>query len=217
MKKLLWTLTVFTIILSVFSTAVFAYDENTEAHTEDGGESISAENETTFEDEDTTPAYTSFFQEAFDLIKANASEILSALACIFSAVLLIFYKKGVLPLIKGGLSSLCGGVKALGDEAANQSACSENASKALLDSISSGEELLTKIGDSVDAFDKKLMKIEREGVGSKTFITILTAQIDMLYEVFMAAAMPQYEKERIGESISSMKKKLSTLGDENEE
>jgi hypothetical protein len=44
--------------------------------------------------------------------------------------------------------------------------------------------------------------------------TVLTAEIDMLYEVFMSAALPQYEKDRIGEKISLMKKTLSEVSND---
>ena len=44
---------------------------------------------------------------------------------------------------------------------------------------------------------------------------VLKAEIDMLYEIFMAASLPQYLKERVGERVAEMKHAL-TEGEENE-
>ena len=37
----------------------------------------------------------------------------------------------------------------------------------------------------------------------------MNAQIDMLYEIFMSSALPQYAKDRVGEKVAEMKAQLT--------
>ena len=37
---------------------------------------------------------------------------------------------------------------------------------------------------------------------------MVKAQIDMLYDVFMSSALPQYQKDAVGERIAKMKEAL---------
>ena len=41
----------------------------------------------------------------------------------------------------------------------------------------------------------------------------MKAQVDMLYEIFMSSSLPQYQKDSVGEKISSMRKSLSEDGE----
>jgi len=38
---------------------------------------------------------------------------------------------------------------------------------------------------------------------------ILDSQIDMLYDIFMASALPQYQKDAVGEKIAKMKEAIA--------
>jgi hypothetical protein len=39
--------------------------------------------------------------------------------------------------------------------------------------------------------------------------TIMSAQVDMLYNIFMSSSLPQYSKDAVGERISEMKAALA--------
>ena len=45
---------------------------------------------------------------------------------------------------------------------------------------------------------------------------ILEGQIDMLYAIFMTSALPQYQKDEIGERISRMREELKNYGSSEE-
>ena len=47
--------------------------------------------------------------------------------------------------------------------------------------------------------------------------TVLTEEVNMLYEVFMAATLPEYQKERISRAVNEMRERLSASGEGNEE
>ena len=51
-----------------------------------------------------------------------------------------------------------------------------------------------------------------EGIKNEQNVTnsVLYAEIDMLYEIFMAASLPQYLKDNVGEKVRVMKAKLNS-------
>ena len=88
MKRFLILLTVLLTLLSAFSLVAFA----------ESADGITAAEEQ------------NFFDEAYSFVSDNSDKILSALAAIISLVLALTYRRGLLPLLKGGLGTLSGTV-----------------------------------------------------------------------------------------------------------
>ena len=53
-----------------------------------------------------------------------------------------------------------------------------------------------------------------EAKGSEDTRVILSAQVDMLYDIFMTSALPQYQKDAVGERIAAMRGALLKNDDE---
>ena len=61
----------------------------------------------------------------------------------------------------------------------------------------------------------RLDALEDERDERKKLTAVLSAEVDMLYEIFMSAALPQYLKDSVGERIAKMKAEiLETAHDE---
>ena len=83
--------------------------------------------------------------------------------------------------------------------------------------LGKSEEALGKIASTLDALQTKLDTESGKSSREEEFITVLSAEVDMLYEIFMAAALPQYLKDSVGERIARMKSTITKVGESNEE
>ena len=72
---------------------------------------------------------------------------------------------------------------------------------------SSLEELSGRVSTLCDNLSAKE---KLEDCTEKVRIVILS-QIDLLYDVFMSSALPQYQKELIGERVVKMKKEMDQI------
>ena len=151
------------------------------------------------------------FESLYSSLRENLADILSALAFLGSVIVMLCYKKGLIPFIKEGLSALAAGVKSVSEKTA---ALDTDTEQKLIDMERRIEEL-SDIAKKVETAAESLMLSEEEKALSeldkRRFTSVLECQIDMLYEVLSAAALPQYLKERSAERISDMKKAVKEL------
>lgn len=189
------------IISIAFSTTAYAYSEN--------GDSNEITTEVAINEDAGENSEPTFFESLFSAFEANASEVLSALAFVGSLIIMLCYKKGLLPIVNDGLKALKSGIKAVNEksESFNEHAIG------LCDSIDArlerAEKLTEAILKSTESVEEQIDLIEKRSNDNEKLKIILTAQIDMLYEIFMSASLPQYLKESVGEKISEMKSELT--------
>ena len=145
-------------------------------------------------------------QNVFDQIYAsaeeNADKIFAGLAFLGTLVVGIGYKSGLLPLLRDALSKLkqaIDGVKADGELS---KAITENKMAEISKVVNESNLRLANIEESLTEYEA--LKDER-----KKLRAILEGQIDMLYAIFMSSALPQYQKDEIGERIKTLREVLS--------
>ena len=141
------------------------------------------------------------FEEIYSLIELNADKIFSILAFIGTLVVGVGYKSGLLPLLSDALTKLKGSIDRVKEDGE-------------LSKLETGQRL-NEIVEAVDCIGSDIEKMrwqyesyemlcqERESMH-----LILEGQIDMLYAIFMTSALPQYQKDEIGERISKMREEL---------
>jgi len=146
-------------------------------------------------------------QNVFDQIYAtaeeNADKIFAGLAFIGTLVVSIGYKSGLLPLLRDALSKLklaIDGVKADGEL---NKALTESRMNEISQTVNSTDLRLSNIEEMLEGYE--LIREEREAMR-----IILEGQIDMLYAIFMSSALPQYQKDEIGEKIKDMREELAS-------
>lgn len=149
------------------------------------------------------------FAEIYDYACEHADNIFSVLAFIGSIVLAFVYKKGLIPALSSALGNLRTSVKSISDTAEKTLVGSENAYtdfKSNMELISKGLDTLCI---SVAELDNRLSASEKAADESEKIKMIMSAQVDMLYNIFMSSSLPQYSKDAVGERISEMKAALA--------
>lgn len=161
------------------------------------------------EDNDGT-ADESIFTAIYAAAGEYAGEILSALAFIGSIIIMICYKSGLLPIIKDGLVALMSGVKSLGEHSGNIASCTEDMKHKIAEECIRSEETLKNMQEALTTIEKKLGDEAARTSEIADMKRALICEVNMISEVFMAAALPQYLKDRVGETVQNMK---ATLGE----
>lgn len=208
MKKLLAILIALTLFVS-FGVAVSANEVAEDADVTENVDNV-------YENEEPHGENGNFFAEIYEYVSNHADDLFSALAFIGSLVLAFIYKKGLMPQLSNALGNIRASVKSIGDTAEKTLAGSEGA----LSEIKSGMEFVGSGLDSlcvaVADLDARLAASEEQMNETKAMKTIMSAQVDMLYNIFMSSALPQYSKDAVGERISEMKAALAEPVEEDE-
>ena len=155
------------------------------------------------------------FTSAFAFFEENISEIFSLLSFFGSMFIMITYKSGLLPFVENGIGAIAGGVKKMSERAQDIGKEADAFGEGVKKKLEDTEALLLKMQKCVSDLDTRLSCADEEIASREKFEAVLKAEIDMLYEIFMAASLPQYLKERVGERVAEMKHAL-TEGEENE-
>ena len=179
------------------------------------GLSVTASAETLTEAEEITEA--TVFDKLYTEVSEYAGEILCALAFIGSVVLAFAYKKGLMPIVKSSLVTIGNAMSKMKDSVNKNAERGEEMNREIASGLDGAVKVIQTLGERIDALEKSLTERiadkdetarEREALSM-----IMTSQIDMLYEIFMSASLPQYQKDAIGEKIAKMKGALAKNGD----
>ena len=148
------------------------------------------------------------FESAFSLVTENADELFSALAFIGTMIIAFFYKRGLTPTLSRGIEKISATV----GEARRASDESSELFSKLSEKIS---DRLAYLESSLEGFSLEIMKLE-DILGTQaefrsdreSIKMILASQIDMLSDIFMTSALPQYQKDAVGERVKAMREAL---------
>ncbi len=162
--------------------------------------------------EEAEEAADGFFPQMFGYAEEYATEIICTLTLIGSLLLGYAYRKGLLPLVKGALSAIGSSVGSIkeGTDAGNRQGAELCAM--LTDRLNLMETLIGEAAAKTDALTEGLSEVksvsDRKESEMEALAVIMTAQIDMLYDIFMTSALPQYQKDKVGERVAEMKEAL---------
>lgn len=152
------------------------------------------------------------FTELYNLAMSHLSEILSFAAFIGSLLCAIIYKSGLLPMVDRGLVSL----KNVTQKIKESTDRAEYESRESLDNITAKiltlEGALNGIQTALLSLNERMEAISGKEAHQAKIDTLLLGELDMLYDIFMSSALPEYEKARVGERVSKLKKELDNEG-----
>lgn len=152
---------------------------------------------------------TSFFDKVYGEVTAYASEILCALTFTGSLMLAFAYKKGLLPLVEKSLITIGNAVTKIKENTKESTELSSqlgiNIGQRLSDTQDLIKQLTERIGTLEEALNCSLENENESRLEGKQLRLVVDAQIDMLYDIFMSSALPQYQKDAVGERIAKMK------------
>lgn len=144
------------------------------------------------------------FTEIYNAVCENSADILSLLSFAASVTVALFYKYALSPLIKGGLEKISSGVKNISGEHSKEYTALSEAQAKICANEEKIEEKLSEISQSIlEVRDVEKPRLE------KSLLTVMQAQVNMLYEIFQSSALPVYQKEAVGNMISEMRSELS--------
>ena len=165
------------------------------------------------EDNIEATATDNFFSRVYEEVTAYASEILCGLTLIGSLTLAFAYKKGLLPLVEKSLIAIGNAVTGIKESTKENAEASSAFGVNIEKQLSILEELLQSLAEKVNSLDRELLESLRNESASrleaKELRLVVDAQIDMLYDVFMSSALPQYQKDAVGERIAKMKEAIA--------
>ena len=159
--------------------------------------------------------YKSIFDIAAEFVSENCSEILSLMTFIGSLVIAFTYKKGLLPKLSGALKGIGGSVGTLKENTEKSISVISEKMDAICNESKNTEALCEALGEKVATLSVGLDEIKSESGERERMRLILEAQVDMLYDVFMNSALPQYSKDAVFERINAMKCVLKEGGENN--
>lgn len=154
------------------------------------------------------------FSLFFETVSAYSAELLSALAFVGSLILAFCYKKGLIPLVESALSAIAKAVGGIREKAEATESVSRELCESLTKRLEAAEGVIAELGTAISTTTAALDAYEKSGGERASMKIVLQAQIDMLYDIFMTSALPQYQKDAVGERISKMKEALSVYESE---
>ena len=146
----------------------------------------------------------------------NADTLLGVLTLIGSLLVAFFYKTGLMPLLRSGLS-------ALGDllsksreltesftkEAGERFARMEESVLPMADAMRKGEEALSALEEKLKALEEALSKSEKE---RRLTAEVLRTETELFYEMLVSVNLPEGQKESMTESYYRLKRILEAEG-----
>ena len=207
---------IFTLIIS--SSLIVSYADHSEAVINDSDIGLTDGQEQT--DEIVDEVGENVFTTIFNQLKSYATEIFCGMTFIGSLILAYAYKKGLIPLIEKTLVSISGAVAKIKERTESGAIATEELGASLSEKLEKSEMIVNSMIDKIGEMNKELAQIktsELERTDScKELSIIVGTQIDMLYDIFMTSALPQYQKDAVGERVAKMKETLKDYDKENQ-
>ena len=149
------------------------------------------------------------FDKMYADVSEYATEILCAMTFAGSLILAFAYKKGLLPIVKGSLLSIGNAVSkvkdSVGESAEKGVKLGESIEKGLENTKTVLDGLVKKISELDTALEERLSDESERAHEAEVLRLVLLSQIEMLRDIFMSAALPQYQKDAVSEHIHKMK------------
>ena len=154
------------------------------------------------------------FEKIYNAAMAHVSEILSLAAFIGSLICAVIYKSGLMPLIEKGLGGIKNAAQKI-KEATDRAECDNKASLGYInDKMCELEMAISEMQETIKSATKAMESSVEARAHQARIDGLLSGELDMLYDIFMSSALPEYEKARVGERVAKLKEELNS--DENE-
>ena len=148
------------------------------------------------------------FETIYTEIRAYAAEIISAMTLIGTLIIGVAYKKGLLPLLTRAISAIQTSLGKIKEGAQSEAESTKSSIDAISERICSMENSIAIFSETLGALETKLSSEIEYASERKRISTIIGSQVDMLYDIFMSSALPQYQKDAVGTRIQSMREEL---------
>lgn len=155
------------------------------------------------------------FEALYSFATEHIGEIFSLLSFIAAAVVAFLYNKGLLPALKNSLSTMANILAGVKNATEKSESMSIETKKELLEKLGMAENGLVAVTNSISVLTERLEGLADSKEEQEKMRTIMSAQIDMLYEIFLCSSLPEYQKEAVREKVAAMKEVLCREKQEN--
>ena len=177
------------------------------AAAEEASEQVEATEQEVLDEQELT-VESNIFELAYEAVLAHADRILSALSFIGAMLVGFAYKKGLMPMVNDALTRLSGTVKGIKENADKESAVRADEMKLVKEGIAVLESSISGWTEAMSDIDRRLGSICEGSEQLAGLKSVMRAQVEMLYDIFISSALPEYQKEAVGMRINEMKKLL---------
>ncbi|MBQ7333533.1 MAG: hypothetical protein IJW38_04205 [Clostridia bacterium] len=148
------------------------------------------------------------FNELYGFILENADKIFSLLAFLGAIILSFAYKKGLFPFVKKALATLSGAVSSIKEEAEKSSVGTKEFTEEIKTKLALSENILKGFEEKLSGLEEKLTEAALLNDKTEEFRSVMLAEVEMIYNIFVSSSLPQYQKDKVGEAYLKMKKML---------
>ncbi len=147
-------------------------------------------------------------ENLLSLVEEHMAELFSALTLVGSMVLAYSYKKGLVPTLWGGLSSIAKTAETTSERTRELAEAAEVSIAAMTDAAGPIFEKIEEMCKGAERLAQEARTLEEriaEAEHDRALVkTIMSGVADMLYGVFSSANLPQYAKEQIGQKYTAI-------------
>lgn len=154
------------------------------------------------------------FAVLYRMITENLDSVFGAFAALGTLIVAFSYKRGMLPLLRGGVNVLSDKVRQIGDESekigkesAENAEFVKNQLQMLLKSFQSCADSVGNFGSTLEELRAKTGEIE-------LLKSLVAGEIELLYDIFSSSSLPQYQKEMVARRTEELR---AALGGESHE
>ena len=174
-------------------------------------------NEALNEDATAEPATAeSYFSLLYDSLAERADDIFALLAFLGTLFFGVAYKRGLIPELARTRSGITEGIERSSEKSAEQSAAITEKLASLEDAVRAADKSQADTASSLTALKESLENLSTDAELQRKTKLIIASQVDLLYDIFMSSAIPQYQKDAAAARIHSMREELGAydLGEE---
>ena len=148
------------------------------------------------------------FAVIYAAVLEHADKIFSALAFIGTLLLSLTYKRGLLPAVGKAVNGATAAARASKDGSIScETAVKELAAELESDKLDTNR-LIVRLDERLGELSGEIGGLLASEGERKSLRLVMSAQIDMLYDLFMASSIPEYQKEAVGNRVAAMRKEL---------
>ena len=149
------------------------------------------------------------FNELYGFASHYAAEIISAITLVGTLIIGFAYKKGLIPMLGKVTGNIQTAVVKIKENTEESNRYASERLDGITDRLGCVENSLALAAGSIDRLEEKLECEEKEIARRQMMDTVMRSQVDMLYDIFMASALPQYQKDAVGMRVQKMREELS--------
>ncbi len=182
--------------------------ENSYTDTDSSSKNLDTGGEVNDTDENIDNAGENPFEVIFQLICNYSGEIFSALAFLGTLIVAHFYKRGMLPALRSALGNVSTALGAASDKTEEALLLIKKKTETIDSMLEYSGGVIDDVAGSLERVESELKAVKESRDERAAYKTIMLSQVDMLYDIFMSSALPQYKKDEIGERIGAMREEL---------